>query len=990
MMKNRWLWTGIFVCACIAAAVAVRPSVNKATAVDIEKTPGLTVPVLNETASPAATLHKSSTGTSTKTFERRALTPLDEALMSPAIRTASEAEKLASMEARASDSRRPHTPSLDQGSDNCTGVPDLGSALGVAVATGTTVGATNDLDTTGFVNFACWQGDFFTQSTLGPDVYYKWTAPATGDYTFSLCEGSASGNQYDTGITLWNFTCPTEPAPTDLICGNDDGGVCVNNFGSELTCIPLTSGQQILIVIDGYGTDSGPYSLDITACSACELVCPANGTPEGEPLCGPNYDDVYNGGCNSSPTAFQTVFCGDTICATSGTFLFDTSGFRDTDWFQILLPDTMRLTWYMVSEFPLVSYLLLPGPAGFLCDSFSVGGGPFNVAACETLSVSGCLEPGVYWLFFAPQPGFDVECGADYQTWYTCEPCVIDTTCEVAGTVTVDCELGTSFSGSTVGATNDCWIVGAPNQSDSLSPDQIWEIIIPTDGLYSFSMCTTSPVWDSYIFLTTECCGGTIVEQDDDGCGAVGETSAIPCTQLTAGTYYLVVEGWEETAVGDYTVEVICCPPCIVTCVDNEAEVECTDFFDGTNDGCNMDVPSFEPVSCGQTKCGTSGTYVINDTTNGRDLDWYVITVNDTTRITVTATAEFGNNIWILSSNCAAPITLGFSNADPCSVNTTNACVEAGTYYIVIGPDAFEGYACGSRYQFSVACEACEILEAAPRECLDEYNLDGIAMDQVGIYGTVGVISDINTNGLGTYRKWERFTVTDSICKVEWWSIHLGFSGGFIPCDNEDPMGFRVRIYPDSAGRPSSVATCDYTTSLFRTATGFQWNITGVGLTNVYYYSFDLPTCCFLANGWISIESNSIATPNCLHYWNVGDGTDNNQHWAQTNTNPLASGAQDLAFCLATNPPPCNPVTDLTIYLAPGNGGAKLFFNAPQDAVYKIYSTTNPNADGDPDGGSDADYTVEATVFFAAGAHEWTAPVGFANYKTFVVTANCN
>jgi hypothetical protein len=659
-----------------------------------------------------------------------------------------------------------------------------------------------------------------------------------------------------------------------------------------------------------------------------------------------------------------------------------------------VLTDTTRVTWNAVGEFDLSSLLLVPGPVGFECvlDSVGVLGGPFSVAPCETLSVSGCFTPGEYWIFVGPTNFNGVACGARYNFWVECETCVI-TEC-VEGTVTVDCVNGTSFTGNTTGAGDDCYVSGT-TQSDTLSEDQIWEIVITQDGLYSFSLCDTGvgPSWDSYIFLTTGCCSGTILNDfaaDDDRCLVSGGMSATECLPLVAGTYYLFVEGWQQTASGPYTVNVECCPPCIVTCVDNEAEVDCIDGFEGTNDGCNMDVPSFEAITCGATKCGTSGNYAINDTTNGRDLDWYVITLTDTTRITATATAEFDNNVWIISSNCVAPVTLGFNQAVSCSTNTATACLDAGTYYVVIGPQLFEGTACGARYQLTVNCEPCVLLPVAPRTCTDEYSMDGNPMDQVGIYTTIGVLSDINTGGLGTYRKWERFTVTDSICKVEFWGLHLGYNGAFIPCDTEDPMGFRIRIHPDSAGRPTTNPTCDYTTSLFRVGTGFTWNVNGVGITQVYYYSADLPTCCLVANGWISIEGNTVATPNCLFYWSVGNGTDNNQHWSKTNTNALVSAAQDLAFCVSTNPPPCNPIADLAVVVGPGNSNARLHFTAPQSANYVIYSTTNPNADENPDNGADANYVVEANVFLTAGVQTWNAPAGFANYKKFVVVASCN
>ncbi len=1003
MIKNKWMWTGLLVCACIAAAVAVRPSMTKTRSLaDIATvTEDAKLEVRNADVSTAVmnrnvNANKAS-ATVTPFGPKRAITDADRNLMTSVRTRTTEADKQAAIEARSLLPRNPRVPSLDQGSDNCAGVPDLGSALGVAVATGTTVGATNNLDTTGWggVVPACWQGGAYLLSTNGPDVYYKWTAPAAGEYTFSLCQGSANGNQYDTGITLWNFTCPTEPSyPANFICGNDDGGICENNYGSQLTCIPLTQGQQILIVIDGYDTDAGAYSLDITSCSPCTApTCPPGSTLEGEPVCGTNYNDTYNGGCNSNPSVFQTVTCPDTLCGESGTFTVnDTLNTRDTDWYRLVLTDTTLLTCYTVAEFPLLSFTLSPGPVGFACDSLDVVGGPFTADACDTLVVSGCLPPGEYWIFIAPSTFTDVPCGSEYVTWWTCEPCVIDTSC-VDLTLNVTCPGPSSISGSTIGAGNDCWVTGT-TQNDTLSEDQIIQVNIATAGLYRFSLCGSAASWDSYMFVTDGCCSGSILNDfaaTDDGCGVGGGLSQTVCIQLAAGTYYVLVEGWQASDAGAYTLEVQCCAGCEVTCVLTEAEGECDSAFVGTNDGCNLAVPSFETVTCGQTVCGRSGTYQINDTTNGRDLDWYVLNIADTSRITLTGTAEYAHNVWILSSNCAAPVTQGFATNLACSTATASACVRGpGNYYIVVGPSTFTGVPCGARYQFTVTCEPC-VIPPSVTEC----PVDDIYSQVVDLPGNPNglTVALADSSNLGIFQRWDKFVIpggTD-ICDLHWWGVHLGFSGGFINCETEDPMTFRIRFYPDSTNnRPRLSHTFERIVTLNRTPMNVQYSLNGPPQpAQGYYYSVDFDTCVTLDSGWVSIQGTSAASPNCLFYWITSGGSTGGQSWLKNGAGALTTQAFNLSMCLTTRIP-CDPVTNLTVYHAPGGGAAWLNFTAPQDAIYKIYSTTNPNADEDPDNGGDPDYTLEASVFFSAGIRQWTASAGFANYKKYVVVADCN
>lgn len=1005
MIKNKWIWTGILICSCIAAAVAVRPGATKLVTNTTDLT-SITADVVSDVAVMTVDEGKMTRQPKTNAFSMdmlRPVTDIDRNMLSSSRRSVTEAEKDAAARANSVDQRQPRNPSLDQGSDNCTGVPDLGSVLGTSVATGTTVGFTNNIDTTGWggVVPACWQGGAFTPSLAGPDVFYKWTAPADGEYTFSLCNGQANGNTYDTGISLWNFTCPAAPVyPGDFICGNDDGGICVDNFGSELACIPLTANQQILIVIDGYSTEAGTYVLDIVACGQCDLVC-EDGRPENEPLCGPDYVDVTNGGCNSVNPVFTNITCEDTICAESGTYLVDdTLQIRDTDWYRIVLTDTTRITYGAVAEFDLLNFVIFPGPTGFECDSFSTAG-PFSAVACETLEVSGCFPPGEYWLFFAPTTFDGVECGADYEFWVNCEPCAIDTSCADL-VLNVSCPGPSTISGTTVGAGDDCRVSGA-GQADSLSQDVIVQINIAQNGLYTFSLCGGT-AWDSFIHLTTGCCAGSILESDDDDCGTFGGLSRINCRSLTAGTYYLIVEGWSQADAGPFTLTVTCCTPCDVTCVDSETEGDCSDGFVGTNDGCNLAVPAFEAITCGTTKCGSSGNYQINDSTNGRDIDWYSLTVTDTTQITWTWNAEFIARGWILNSDCNALVTLATDTSLACSTKTISACVRPGTYLLLVAPTQFVGTPCGSQYTATVNCVDCVIPPSVTDCAGDAINSQRahLATESWGLSGADRAWSA--TTGLKVF---DNFTLQagEVVGGFTFWGAFVQpttFNNCVATSDS-----FEVAFWADSSNRTPDFSTgplCRDTVFLQAFSNGNVYHSTFQIQGQFFSYEYPEGMCCSLATGvqhWISIQSvgagtcrfMSLSSPNGSNLTvNPGTGAVNTRSLQYTY--PAGTVAADTvrnrSFCLNPCPIPCFEVLNLTVYNAPGNGAAWLNFTAPQSAIYQIYSTTNPNADADPNNGGDPDYTLEASVFFPAGAAQWTAPAGFANYKKFVVIANCN
>jgi hypothetical protein len=117
---------------------------------------------------------------------------------------------------------------------SCADGGDLGSATG-AVAAGSTVGATDN-----------WSAS--CQGSDGPDVAYGWTAPAAGSYTFSL-----AGSSYDTILTLRSPDC----LGVESVCSDDAVGL-----QSELST-NLAAGETVLIVIDGYNTQAGNYTLAI-------------------------------------------------------------------------------------------------------------------------------------------------------------------------------------------------------------------------------------------------------------------------------------------------------------------------------------------------------------------------------------------------------------------------------------------------------------------------------------------------------------------------------------------------------------------------------------------------------------------------------------------------------------------------------------------------------------------------------------------------------
>lgn len=108
-----------------------------------------------------------------------------------------------------------------------------------------------------------------------PNIWYCYTATCDGAAAISLC-----GSGYDTKIAVYDG-CTCAPLPAELACNDDACGL-----QSEVR-IPVTAGNQYLIEVGGYGSNTGSGILNITCfepppndnCSDVTPVTLTIGTP---------------------------------------------------------------------------------------------------------------------------------------------------------------------------------------------------------------------------------------------------------------------------------------------------------------------------------------------------------------------------------------------------------------------------------------------------------------------------------------------------------------------------------------------------------------------------------------------------------------------------------------------------------------------------------------------------------------------------------------
>ena len=252
--------------------------------------------------------------------------------------------------------------------------------------TGTTVGKGNNGD--GLLAPGCTNGP-----SASEDAWYQLNITATVNLNIDLC---ASAYDTKTYILATDFT---ELACNDHACPG---------FRSILLVEGLAPGTYYLAVDGGFG-ESGAYSLLVTEVigpEECILDPACVGDPEGE-ACDDVGDDTTNGGCNSTPPVFGSIFLdGNSICGND----WAAGGTRDTDWYQLypepgagspVLAEETTVEINIRSENPSACFLVsFPDGVG-VCTNLGVPGDAGSDSECGTQVAGGGTVPAGAYVIFA-------------------------------------------------------------------------------------------------------------------------------------------------------------------------------------------------------------------------------------------------------------------------------------------------------------------------------------------------------------------------------------------------------------------------------------------------------------------------------------------------------------------------------------------------------------------------------------------------------------
>ncbi len=239
----------------------------------------------------------------------------------------------------------------------------------------------------------------------------------------------------------------------------------------------------------------------------------------------------------------------------------------------------------------------------------------------------------------------------------------------------------------------------------------IWYRVEGTGETMEASLCNTTGGLDTKINVYCGSCEAPIcVASNDDDCGLRSRVEW--CSEMGADYYILVYAFDGQVGTTNLVVSsdgVACatppdCSTCTVTCPPG-AIVEMESCGMLTNDGCNVDPPTFETIACGQTVCGTTA-----GVSNDRDTDFYRFDLGSVSRVTWSAEAELPVQILLLNGDCDSPEVFAEAIIDRCGSGQIEAILPAGTYFAFIANE-LDGFPCGTSNNY-VATLNCEPLGA--------------------------------------------------------------------------------------------------------------------------------------------------------------------------------------------------------------------------------------------------------------------------------------
>lgn len=263
-----------------------------------------------------------------------------------------------------------------------------------------------------------------------------------------------------------------------------------------------------------------------------------------------------------------------------------------------------------------------------------------------------------------------------------------------------------------------------------------------------------------------------------------------------------------------------------------------------TNNGCTLPIPAFEPISNGDTICGSVWLSYQH-----RDTDWYEFTLAEANDISLYNNVEFGCFVGIKASSCTSNEFIAANTFYPWWQAPLKTRLDAGTYYLYVAPTFNGNISCDSlsRYELSLHCNSCLI---------------------------PGNLTATNITETSADLSW---TSNAFSWNIEWGMGHFTQGNGTLYTDiSQNPF-------------PLTGLTPGYTYSYY------VQGICGTGSVSAWAgpYSFFVP-CAATALPYLE-DFNSLAAGNTPQCWQL-QGISNSTNWVLVNTSLAGGSAPELNF----------------------------------------------------------------------------------------------
>ncbi|MBW2262211.1 MAG: putative metal-binding motif-containing protein [Deltaproteobacteria bacterium] len=274
----------------------------------------------------------------------------------------------------------------------------------------------------------------------------------------------------------------------------------------------------------------------------------------------------------------------------------------------------------------------------------------------------------------APESCGGDDCDDTESTIYTGAPETcgdgIDQDCDGADNVIGECMCAPSltapgaYSGATTGGVVAHTIGSCAASSGA--PDVYHELVLGSDTDVLIDLSAGG--WDAIAYVRSGTCDGSEIECNEDW-------SPSMILSLTAGTYYVIVDGREGGETGDYTLTLETCTyGTAVTgngiCTDAYA-ITADGLYSGDNTGLGDDAV---PTTCATDSAGRGGHDV-----------WFTFTLTGSTAVHLdTVCSEFDTVLYILEGACDGTEVACDDDSDIGYASSIDVTLDAGTYYVVL------------------------------------------------------------------------------------------------------------------------------------------------------------------------------------------------------------------------------------------------------------------------------------------------------------------